>query len=337
MRASEHDHWFTQLAQQEKLLTREQEVELAVQIEAGVLAQDRLNTSDSLTAGDTAALHLLVDQGATARERFVLANVRLARHWAGRRFRAGSVGTLDLDDLTSEGIRAVVHAVEMFDHTVGVKFSTYASFWIRQYQARAVAKSLRLTFTIDDLKRVQEYLIWSDEFKATQFVTPTLADVRTGMGLTARAATDIMTMVNFTGTMKSLDSPVQPGEHAQYGDLLASHDPGPEQVAMTNADHDILASALGCLTARERAVVTARTGWDGDAPMGAGQVAHQFGVSILQVRVVTRTAMAKLRAELTGTHQANRANRATRPNLTAVDPHVLLVTMTTDLSSCRAA
>jgi len=258
------DDRFTALAAGEPLLTREQEGELGFQIEAGELASERLNSGARLTESEVGALHLLVSEGTRARERFILANVRLARYWAMRRWRGGSVGTLSLDDLTSEGMRAVVHAVDLFDYTRGVKFSTYASYWVRQHQGLAVAKSLRLTFSENDMRRVREYLAWRDEFTATNFVAPTLDEVRAGMGLTARAAADVRTMAN-AGYTRSLDEPLGAGRQG-LGDMIASPTPGPEAAAMANSEHARLADSLARLTARERAVVVARTGWDGWRP-----------------------------------------------------------------------
>ena len=325
------DEWFSRLAHAEPLLTREQEGELGFQIEAGVLAQERLNGHTALNTDDIHALRLLVTEGDKARERFILANVRIARFWALRRWRTGSVGTLSLDDLTSEGMRAVVHATEMFDHTLGIKFSTYSTNWIRQHQARAVGKSLRMTFRDNDMRQLQEYLIWRDEFTTVNSIRPTLDDVRAGMGLTRRAALDLLTMVS-AGYMTSLDQPLATDEDFRLADTLADAAPGPEATAMRNADHDMLVEALACLTARERSVVIARTGWDGDTPMTAEQAADTFGVPLAQVRAVTTTAMTKLRAALTG------PGRNTPAQITPVLTFpASTVTCTIDLTNTRAA
>jgi len=328
-----NDDWFAKIAAAQPLLTREQEGALGFQIEAGVLAQERLNTRPDLPASDADALRLLVGQGDKARERFILANVKLARHWASRRWHTGSVGTLTLDDLTSEGMRAIVHAVEMFDHTLGNKFSTYATFWIRQNIARAVAKSLRLTFTVNDMRRVQDYLLWRDQFTATHFITPTLVEVREGMGLTTRAAMDVITMVKHTGRMSSLDAPLTGEGDFRLADTIVSTDPGPEQAAMRGVDHDLLVAALACLSARERAVVVARTGWDGDEPQSAAEAAATFGVSTTRVRAVTHSAMLKLRDALT--HPG--ANIASMNATGSVRLPSATITCTIDLTGARAA
>ncbi|MBV9466049.1 MAG: sigma-70 family RNA polymerase sigma factor [Solirubrobacterales bacterium] len=254
---------FLQEVRRYPLLSREQEVELAQRIERGDLeAKDRMVNSN---------LRLVISH---------------ARKYQGH--------DLPLLDLIQEGILGLIRAAEKFDYRKGFKFSTYATFWIRQAIQRAIdnrARTIRIPVTIGQrerkIARVQRELIAqtgrepSDE-EIAQAAELELEEVRE-----AREAARVVT---------SLDRPVGEQEETRFGDLLASDERGPEEEVDISLRVDALRRALEQLPETEREVVKLRYGIDGDDPTPLSEAGRRLGISQEAVRRLERKALSELAA-----------------------------------------
>lgn len=243
------------------LLSRDDEVELALRIERGDLA---------------------------AKERMVNANLRLvianARKYEGHE--------LPLLDLIQEGILGLIRATEKFDHRKGFKFSTYATFWIRESIQRAVSnrgRPIRLPAHIGQRERRIE--------RARRNLTARLGRDPSDEEL-ADAAELKLSAVREAGAVSrvvtSLDRPVGEEDETPFGALIASEEPGPEELLELALREDALRRALARLPERERTVVKLRYGIDGEEPTPLREAGRQLGISSEAVRQLERRALAEL-------------------------------------------
>jgi len=302
----------------EPLLDAATEVELARGIEAGLYAQHLLDTRPDLPAGLAGEYRQLARSGERARERMIRANLGLVAHWTGRRLRAGAGGELEFDELFNEGVLGLVRAVAKFDYTLGLKFSTYASTWIRSRQQRAVWRSRavrlpdHLEHTAAVLRRVR------GELEAAGVSAPDPVQVAAHAGLDADKVTGLLSALR---TPVHLDAPAVNGDgHAPLLELLTGR-----TTAVDGADGgdstlwDRVQDAVATLPVRSQRVLRLRTGLDDDGPDGRPrgpltqrQVAARLGVSPAGVAKVEAAALAQLRAAL-GTSRKVTPVRAGRP------------------------
>jgi len=252
---------FLQEVRRYPLLTREQEVELAQRIERGDLeAKERLVNSNL---------------------RLVIAN---ARKYQGHE--------LPLLDLIQEGILGLIRAAEKFDWRKGYKFSTYATFWIRQAIQRALdnrARTIRIPVHLGQrerkIARAQTELAAQLGREPTDEEIAKAAELDVGEVREAREAARVVT---------SLDRPVGEGEETSFGALLPSGDRGPEEEVDISLREDALRRALERLPEKERQVVRLRYGINGDDPTPLSETGRRLGISSDAVRRIERKALTEL-------------------------------------------
>ncbi|WP_206664164.1 RNA polymerase sigma factor RpoD [Thermomonospora catenispora] len=271
------------------LLTAEEEVELAKTIEAGLFAEEKLARSAVLSPVERLDLELLAQEGVRAKQRLIEANLRLvvsiAKRYVGR-------GMLFLD-LIQEGNLGLIRAVEKFDYTKGFKFSTYATWWIRQAITRAIADQARtiripvhMVETINKLARVQRQL-HQDLGRE-----PTPEEIGREMGLTAERVTEIQRIAQ---EPVSLQSPIGE-EDSDLGDFIEDADAVvPMEAAAFILLQDQLEDILHTLSEREQRIIQLRFGLTDGHPRTLEEVGREFGVTRERIRQIESKTLAKLR------------------------------------------
>jgi len=271
------------------LLTAEDEVELAKSIEAGLFAEEKLAHTAILSRMEQLDLELLSRDGVRAKQRLIEANLRLvvsiAKRYVGR-------GMLFLD-LIQEGNLGLIRAVEKFDYTKGFKFSTYATWWIRQAITRAIADQARtiripvhMVETINKLVRVQRQL-HQDLGRE-----PTPDEIGLEMGLSPIRVVEIQRIAQ---EPVSLQSPIGE-EDSDLGDFIEDADAVvPIEAAAFILLQDQLEDILGTLSDREQRIIQLRFGLTDGHPRTLEEVGREFGVTRERIRQIESKTLAKLR------------------------------------------
>jgi len=271
------------------LLTKEDEIELSQAYEAGLDAQLKLaDTSPDDPARPD--LEIVADHGEWARRKMIESNLRLVVSIA-RRFSATG---LPLGDLVQEGNLGLLRAVEKFDWRKGFKFSTYATWWIRQAIARGAAdrgaRAIRLPVHVDEqvgrLRRTQTRMHELLGREPTDDELAAELDMPTERVAWAKHPVQVVT---------SLDGPV--GEDgAALGDFLEDSTVSPEELAVEAVGREALEQVLNALPERERQVLILRFGLDSGTPRTLEEVGAVMGFSRERARQVERDALAALRS-----------------------------------------
>ncbi len=271
------------------LLTAEEEVELAKSIEAGLFAEEKVAAAAIISSVERADLELLAHEGVRAKQRLIEANLRLvvsiAKRYVGR-------GMLFLD-LIQEGNLGLIRAVEKFDYTKGYKFSTYATWWIRQAITRAIADQARtiripvhMVETINKLVRVQRQL-HQDLGRE-----PSPDEIGAEMGLSPERVVEIQRVAQ---EPVSLQSPIGE-EDSDLGDFIEDADAVvPIEAAAFILLQDQLDGILGSLSDREQRIIQLRFGLTDGHPRTLEEVGREFGVTRERIRQIESKTLAKLR------------------------------------------
>jgi RNA polymerase sigma factor (sigma-70 family) len=272
------------------LLDAIQEVELAKAVEAGLYAEQLLSNG-TIPAGATAVeLRLLVGEGRRAKDAFILANLRLVVSIARRYTRSA----MPLLDLVQEGNSGLVRAVEKFDYSKGFKFSTYATWWIRQAISRAIAqqgRTVRLpVHLVEEINRLRGV---RRELTRELGREPEIAELAQGLDVPVER---IEELVRWSRDTVSLDTPVGEDGETALSDLVADQDePSPEDLVIAALRHDRLEDLLARLDPRSTGILRARFGLDDGKARSLTEIAGNLGLSRERVRQLEAQALSRLR------------------------------------------
>ena len=272
------------------LLTGAAEVELAQAIEAGVEAAALLRDADDCSTDDVARLTGIVAHGSEARHRFTESNLRLVVSVARRFTNRG----LPLGDLIQEGNLGLMRAVEKFDYRRGFRFSTYATWWIRQAIGRALAdksRLIRLPAHIGDL--LGKYARASSELREKLGRDPTQDEIATALNVSPKR---LLAIVDIARRPISLEAAVGDESDGVLTDFVL--DEGAEtgdDIVERMALRDFVRHALSQLTRQERDVMALRLGLLDDQPRSPLEVGVALGLTVAAVKAIEVTALRKLR------------------------------------------
>jgi len=271
------------------LLTAEGEVELAKSIEAGLYAEEKLGSLLGLSDADRGDLEWLAADGVRGKQRLIEANLRLVVSIAKRYIGRGLVFL----DLIQEGNLGLIRAVEKFDYTRGYKFSTYATWWIRQAITRAIADQARtirvpvhMVETINKLARVQRQLHQELGREAT------VEELAAELGVEPERVAEIQRIAQ---EPVSLQSPIGE-EESDLGDFIEDADAVvPIEAAAFIMLQDQLDRVLCELSEREQRIIQLRFGLSDGHPRTLEEVGKEFGVTRERIRQIESKTLAKLR------------------------------------------
>ncbi|WP_307620468.1 RNA polymerase sigma factor [Streptomyces sp. V3I7] len=272
------------------LLTAAEEVELARRVEAGLFAEEKLGTTPDLDSEVALDLDRLVVMGRMAKRRLIEANLRLVVSVAKRYVGRG----LTMLDLVQEGNLGLIRAVEKFDYARGYKFSTYATWWIRQAMSRALADQARtirvpvhVVELINRVVRVQRRMLQERGYE------PTAAEVAAHLGLPPERVSDVLRLAQ---EPVSLHAPVGEEDDVALGDLIEDGDAtSPVESAAFLLLRQHLEAVLSTLGERERKVVQLRYGLADGRPRTLEEIGRLFGVTRERIRQIESKTLNKLR------------------------------------------
>jgi RNA polymerase primary sigma factor len=274
------------------LLTADQEVELAQRIEAGRQALQALEEETATDRKERTRLQRAIRDGRQAKSEFLTANLRLVVSNA-RRY--ANVSGMDLLDLIQEGNLGLIRAVEKFDWRKGFKFSTYATWWIRQAITRAIAqqsRTVRIPVHLHDILgtvRATQHSLAADKGRLP---TPEEIAEETGIELTR-----VKQALDATDTVASLEAPIG-DDGAILGDFIQDDEVDDPALAVEELEvQETILESLSKLPEREAHVLSLRFGLHDGRPRPLKEVADELGLSSERVRQIERAALARLREE----------------------------------------
>ena len=273
------------------LLNAEQEVDLARRIEAGLYAEYKLkNQADEMTSRERRELHFLAQDGQQAKNHLLEANLRLVVSLAKRYTGRG----MQFLDLIQEGNLGLIRAVEKFDYTKGYKFSTYATWWIRQAITRAMADQARtiripvhMVEVINKLARVQRQML-QDLGRE-----PTPEELAKELDMTAEKVVEVQ---KYGREPISLHTPLGEDGDSEFGDLIEDSEAiVPADAVSFTLLQEQLNHVLDTLSEREAGVVSMRFGLGDGQPKTLDEIGKVYGVTRERIRQIESKTMSKLR------------------------------------------
>jgi len=272
------------------LLTGAAEVELAMAIEAGTEAADLLAKGARRSAEDLQLLADLVERGSLARRRLVESNLRLVVSVARRYMNRG----IPLGDLIQEGNIGLMRAVEKFDYRRGFKFSTYATWWIRQAVSRALADHSRtIRVPVHMVETINKYVRLSASLQQELSREPTIDEVAVAMEVAPERVREI---IRILPQPISLESAVGDEQDAVLGDFVIDESlPDMDEIASKLFLKGQVEDVLATLSPRERRVVELRFGLESDKLYTLSEIGAELGVTRERIRQIETKALRKLR------------------------------------------
>ncbi len=277
-----------------KLLNAEQEVELSKRIEAGLFAEDLLRQGRvgevRLTAARKRDLSLVVADGRDAKNHLLEANLRLVVSLA-KRYTGRGMAFLDL---IQEGNLGLIRAVEKFDYAKGFKFSTYATWWIRQAITRAMADQARtIRLPVHLVEQINKMVRLRRDLAVSLGREPTSAELAVELDITPERVEELQT---YDRDPVSLDLTVGDDGESRFGDFIEDTDaPVAAEAVSFGFLQDELNKVLHTLEERERRVVEMRYGLTDGKPRTLDEIGHEFGLSRERIRQIEKMTMIKLR------------------------------------------
>ncbi len=272
------------------LLDAAQEVELSKSIEAGLLAEHWLEEGQQPKGVGREDLELLITEGNRAKDLFIRANLRLVVSIARRYVRSG----MPMLDLIQEGNTGLVRAVEKFDYIKGYKFSTYATWWIRQAISRAIAQQERTVrlpvHLVEDVNRMRNV---ARQLTRELGSEPEPAQIAAALQVPVERVTEL---IRWSQDTVSLDTPVGDDGDTNLGDLVADSDaPSPEEIVLSALERQRIEGLLNHLDDRSAGIMRARYGLEDGREHSLTEVASRFSLSRERIRQLEIQALGRLR------------------------------------------
>lgn len=281
--------YFRQMAQ-EPLLTAEEEIDLAKRIEQGKVARKKLEHAEDLTVSERAELILQIEQAQEAREHLGRANTRLVVSIAKRYMGQG----LPFPDLIQEGNVGLMRAVDKYDYTRGNRFSTYATWWIRQAITRALAQKTRtIRIPLHMTERIRQMYRTAQVLEQELGRRPTPEEIAEEMNLPAES---VRGMMDASQHAIALERPVGDDGDSEFGDFIEDQDtPEPAEAAAHHLLQETIEEVLSELTPRQAHILRLRFGLGGGEQHTLEEIANKFGLSRERIRQLEKEALRRLR------------------------------------------
>ncbi len=284
--------YFRQMAQ-EPLLTAQEEIDLAKRIERGKSAKEHMDEPASADKyGDAWVVRMerLVWEGQYAREHLGRANTRLVVSIAKRYMGQG----LPFPDLIQEGNVGLMRAVDKYDYKRGNRFSTYATWWIRQAITRALAQKTRtIRIPLHMTERIRQMYRTAQSLEQTLGRRPSPEEIAAEMDLPADA---IRGMMDASQHAIALERPVGDDGDSEFGDFIEDQDsPSPVEAATQHLLEETIEEVLTELTPRQSHILRLRFGLGGGEPHTLEEIANKFGLSRERIRQLEKEALRRLR------------------------------------------